>query len=174
MKKNFFAIVAVVTLLLWGRSIQAEANIIEKKITLGVLARNGRSKAIKQWAATAEYLTAYIDRTVTVVPLAFKDILPAVESKQVDFVIINPSLFVTAKVKYSAWPVVTMKTAGNDKFGAVVFTAASNKKINTLKDLRAKKFGAVQRSSLGGWQMAHKEFADAGIDIYNFFSSRNH
>ncbi len=167
MKKNF--IIAAVVLLAWAWSTQAASKVAEEHVTVGVLARDGRSKALKQWAATAEYLTAYINRPVDIVPLPFQDILPAVEKEQVDFFIINPSLFITAKVKYDAAPVLTMKTAGNDRFGAVIFTAMAN--ITDIDSLQGKKFGAVEKSSLGGWQMAQKEFADAGIDIYRHLST---
>ncbi len=53
-------------------SAQAEAKGaagVEEKITIGVLAPNGKAKAIKRWEATGEYLSAYIDHPVMIAPL---------------------------------------------------------------------------------------------------------
>ncbi len=64
-----------------------------------------------------------------------------------------------------------MKTGGNDSFGGVIFTAVSSRGINNLKDLKGKKFGAVEKSSRSGWQTAQKKFADAGMNAYRHFST---
>jgi twitching motility protein PilJ len=53
----------------------------------------------------------------------------------------------------------------------VIFTTAYNDTINSLDDLKGKKFAAVKKSSFGGWQMAYKELIDAGIDPFKDFSS---
>ncbi|XOF33019.1 MAG: phosphate/phosphite/phosphonate ABC transporter substrate-binding protein [Candidatus Electrothrix sp. YB6] len=142
----------------------------EQEITIGVLAANGKLNALKQWNTTAEYLTASLDVPFSIVPLEFGEVLPAVEKDEVDFFIANPFLFVTAKVRYAAVPVATMQSSGQDSFGGVIFTAA-NTDIIDLTDLKGRKFGAVQKNSLGGWQMAQKEFADAGINALTYFST---
>jgi phosphate/phosphite/phosphonate ABC transporter binding protein len=176
MKDKILAVTVIVFVALtaWVWSAQAETKETKEaaeKITIGVPAPNGRSKAVKRWEATGEYLSAYIDHPVMIAPLDIKDMLSAVKMNRVDFFIVDPSTFVTAKLLYEAVPVDTMKTAGNDSFGGVIFTAATNKNINDLKDLKGKKFGAVEKMSLGGWQIAQKEFADAGIDAYRSFST---
>jgi phosphate/phosphite/phosphonate ABC transporter binding protein len=174
MKRNFFAVTVIVfaALTTWVWSAHGEEKrVAARHITIGVLARDGKLKAMKQWTATGEYLTAHIGRPVSIAPLDFKEIMTAVKTEKIDFFIINPSMFVTAQIRYSAVPVVTMKSSGNDSFGGVIFTAAANKGITDRDSLKGKKFGAVEKSSLGGWQMALKEFDDAGTDAYNFFST---
>lgn len=84
-------------------------------------------------------------------------------------------MFITAKVKYGAVPIATMINSRQGKalksFGGVVITSAYNDTINSFADLKGKTFAAVKKSSFGGWQMAYKEFADAGIDPFKDFAS---
>lgn len=139
------------------------------------LAKNGSAKALQIWAATGAYLTEKIGQPVEIVPLNFDQVLPAVASSAVDFFLVNSSMFVTAKVKYGAVPIATMINSREGKalssFGGVIITTAYNDKINSLADLKGKKFAAVEKSSFGGWQMVYKEFVDAGIDPFKDFSS---
>ncbi len=82
-------------------------------------------------------------------------------------------MFITAKSKYGAEAVATMKNAviGTEYNGTLIFTVAANQEINGLTNLRDKKFGALRRWSFAGWQMAEKEFKDAGIDAYTFLNT---
>jgi twitching motility protein PilJ len=49
-------------------------------------------------------------------------------------------------------------------FGGVILTYADRDDINSIADLKGKKFMAVKESSFGGWQMAYKEILDQGVD----------
>ena len=142
---------------------------------IGVLAKDGPAAALKAWGATGEYLTEKIGQPVEIVPLAFDKVFPAVEAGEVQFFLVNSSMFITAKTKYGATPVATMINSRQGKslnsFGGVVFTSAYNDKINSFTDLKGKKFAAVAKSSFGGWQMAYKEFVDAGIDPFKDFAT---
>jgi len=144
-------------------------------VKIGVLAKNGPAKALKKWQATGEYLTAKIDgKSFEIIPLGFDKVFPAVEAGEVDFFLVNSSMFVTAQVKYGAVPVLTMINSRQGKalksFGGVIIATSYNDKVNTLADVKGKKFMAVKKSSFGGWQMAYKEFTDAGIDPYKDFA----
>ncbi|MCW5198783.1 phosphate/phosphite/phosphonate ABC transporter substrate-binding protein [Desulfobulbus sp. F3] len=141
------------------------------KVTIGFLVWNGPFSGRQQWAATGEYLAEKLGRPVEVLPLAVNEVLPAVESGSVEFFTADPAMFVTAKTRYGAEPVATMKNAvtGSEEIGAVIFTTAGNEKINGLSNLKGKKFGAVRRWSFAGWQMTEREFSDAGVDAYAFF-----
>jgi twitching motility protein PilJ len=145
-------------------------------VKIGVLAKNGSAKALKKWQATGDYLTAGIDgKTFEIVPLGFDKVFPAIEGGEVDFFLVNSSMFVTAQVKYGAVPILTMINSRQGKalksFGGVIITTSYNEKVNSLADVKGKKFMAVKKSSFGGWQMAYKEFTDAGIDPYKDFAS---
>ncbi len=169
MKKNLI-IASVLTLLLFSLASFASGGV-----KLGVLAKNGPAKALKKWAATGDYLSQKIGQPVEIVPLGFDKVFPAVEAGEVDFFLVNSSMFITTKVKYGTSPIATMVNSRQGKalksFGGVVFTTSYNDSINSFSDLKGKKFAAVKKSSFGGWQMAYKEFADAGIDPFTDFAS---
>ncbi len=143
---------------------------------IGVLAKRGPIKALKQWKATGDYLTAKIPgKTFEIVPLDFDAVNPAIEKGEVDFFLVNSSMFVTAKVKYGASPIATMINSRQGQplksFGGVILTLADNEDINSLADLKGKSFMAVKGSSFGGWQMAYKEIMDSGVDPKQDFAS---
>lgn len=143
---------------------------------IGVLAKRGPVKALKQWKATGDYLSAKISgKTFEIVPLDFDAVNPAIEKGEVDFFLVNSSMFVTAQVKYGAAAIATMVNSRQGQplksFGGVVLTLAENEEINTIADLKGRTFMAVKASSFGGWQMAFKEILDAGINPKSDFAS---
>lgn len=137
-------------------------------VKIGILSWNGPLGFKKSWEGLEKYLSKEIGRPFMVVPLEFEDVLPAVRQGKVDFFTADPSMFMSAKAQYGAQAVLTMKLINADSVGAVIFTTAANDKVNQLPDLIGKRFGALHRWSFGGWQMAEKEFRDAGIDPYPF------
>ncbi|MEN8188831.1 MAG: phosphate/phosphite/phosphonate ABC transporter substrate-binding protein [Thermodesulfobacteriota bacterium] len=146
-----------------------------EEIRIGVLAKNGPAKALRQWGPTGDYLTRkMVDHEVRIIPLDFDKVNMAIENNDIDFFLVNSSMFVTAKVKYRASAIATMINSRQDlpleSFGGVIITTEYRDDINKIKDLKGKKFGAVKKSSLGGWQMAYKVFKDHGIDPYRDFS----
>lgn len=150
-------------------------SLAEETVKIGVLAKNGPAKALAQWKATGDYLTASLPgMTVEIVPLDFKAVNPAIEQASVAFFLVNSSMFVEAKVRYGAVAVATMINSrqGNPlkAFGGVVLTTVDNDGINELQDLKGKTFMAVSKSSFGGWQMAYKEILDAGVDPFSDFA----
>lgn len=142
---------------------------IAETIKIGVLAKRGPVKALKQWKATADYLTMNLkNKNFEIIPLDFDAVNPAIERESIDFFLVNSSMFVTAKVKYGASAVATMVNSRQGKplqsFGGVIITSVENESINSLSDLKGKRFMAVKESSFGGWQMAYKELYDIGIN----------
>jgi ABC-type phosphate/phosphonate transport system substrate-binding protein len=137
-------------------------------VKIGILSWNGPLGFKKSWEGIEKYLSKEIGRPFELVPLEFKEVLPAVRQGTVEFFTADPSMFISAKTKYGAEEILTMKLINADSVGAVIFTKKDNDKVSQLPDLRGKKFGALHRWSFGGWQMAEKEFRDAGIDPYPF------
>ncbi len=168
MNKRLSILFAVV-FFLFSFSAQAAENI-----KIGVLAKNGPAKALKKWSATGEYLTTKLGKNVEIVPLDFDKVNPAIEANEVDFFLINSSMFVTAKVKFGASAIATMINSRQgqalDSFGGVIITSAYNDSINNLADLKGKTFMAVKKSSFGGWQMAYKTIKEAGMDPFKDFA----
>jgi len=139
------------------------------EVKIGVLAKRGAVKAMQQWGATASYLSNSIDDyTFVIVPLSFDEVFPAIKKNEVDFFLVNSSMFVTAEVKYKAKVVSTMINSKQgqslNQFGGVIITSVYNDDINELNDLKGHSFMAVKSSSFGGWQMAYKELKDVGIN----------
>jgi twitching motility protein PilJ len=150
--------------LAWAASAMAETTY-----KIGVLAKNGPVKAMKQWKATSDYLTAKLaGKQFEIVPLDFDAVNPAIQAGKVDFFLVNSSMYITAKVRFGAKAVATMINSRQGQplkaFGGVMFTLVDNDAINGLNDLRGKSFMAVKASSFGGWQMAYKELKNAGIN----------
>ncbi|MCG7873050.1 MAG: phosphate/phosphite/phosphonate ABC transporter substrate-binding protein [Candidatus Thiodiazotropha lotti] len=143
---------------------------------IGVLAKRGVAKAMKKWGDTAEYMTEKIaGDKFTIVPLDFDEVFPAIENKEVDFFLVNSSMFVTAQVKYGAKAVATMVNSRQGEalksFGGVILTYIDRDDINSAADIKGKNFMAVKESSFGGWQMAYKELLDQGVDPTKDFAS---
>ena len=146
----------------------------ENTYKIGVLAKNGPVKALKMWKSTGEYLTAKVAGNFEIVPLGFDAVFPAIEKGEVDFFLVNSSMFITAKVNYGAKAIATMINSRQGKplksFGGVIFTSEENDEINSTGDLSGKTFMAVKKSSFGGWQMAYMELLSQGIDPFKDFS----
>ncbi|MCP3868113.1 MAG: phosphate/phosphite/phosphonate ABC transporter substrate-binding protein [Gammaproteobacteria bacterium] len=143
---------------------------------VGVLAKRGAAKAVQKWGSTAEYLNEKLQGdTFTIVPLDFEQVFPAIEKGEVDFFLVNSSMFVTAEVKFGASAMATMVNSRQGEalksFGGVILAYVDRDDINSVEDIKGKNFMAVKGSSFGGWQMAYKTFLDSGINPMSDFAS---
>jgi len=146
------------------------------EVRIGALAHQGAEKTMKQWQATADYLSENIpNHTFKIVPLDFQQIGPATRDNRIDFVIANSAIYVELEALYGATRIATMKKPGvgasATQFGGVIFCRSDRNDIQKLADLKDKNFLAVDETSLGGWQMAWYEFHKQGIDPYHDFRS---
>ncbi len=142
------------------------------EIRIGVLSHRGDEATLKNWSPTADYLSREIpEYHFAIVPLDFRQIEPAVKNQTVDFLLVNPSIYVNMEVRYRITRIATLNNLLGDRpwniFGGVIFTRADRKDIRTLEDVRGKRFMAVDRTSLGGFQMAWQTFKNHGIDIHD-------
>jgi two-component system, NtrC family, sensor kinase len=138
-------------------------------IKIGVLALRGKDKCLQQWNATAEYLTRKIpDHAFVIVPLDFDEMGKAVAGQQVDFTITNSSMYVSLESHYGITRIATMKVnmlwLGLTKFGGVLFCRSDRDDIQSVQDLKGKRFMAVDNKSFGGWHMAWRYLLDHDID----------
>ena len=143
-------------------------------IKIGVLAKRGPERCLQQWSATADYLSGQIpDYKFVIVPLSFKQIHEAVALDDVDFILANPAIYVELEFQYGVNRILTMKNLRNGKaytlFGGVIFCKADRDDIQTLADLKGKRFMAVEEHSFGGWIMAWRELHRKRIDPYKDF-----
>lgn len=140
-------------------------------VKIGVLDKGN----IENWDETAAYLDNAIDgRTFDIVPLTYSNYLAKVESEEVDFVLVNPSMYVQLEIEYGVSHIATMKNISGGStltsYGSVTFTNQTNNHITTYSDLVGKSFVAVDHESLGGWQMTLKELQEIRIEPTKDFS----
>lgn len=140
-------------------------------VRIGVLSHRGDKVTLNMWVPTAEYLDAAIpNRHFQIVPLDFNEVTPAVARGEIDFVLVNPGIYVNLEVKFRISRIATLYNRRGDVpyniFGGVIFTRADDPDIHELEDLRGRSLLAVDATSLGGFQMAWREMEAKGIDPY--------
>ncbi|MBF0516016.1 MAG: PhnD/SsuA/transferrin family substrate-binding protein [Nitrospirae bacterium] len=148
----------------------------QRDVRIGVLAHMGKDRCREAWQPTMDYLTAHIPGfKFNLIPLSFDEIDSAVKTSSVEFIIVNPSIYIELEVRHRVSRIATMENLklgkGYTVFGGVIFTRAGRSDINTIEDLRGVKFAAVDKSSLGGWAMAWGEMKRHGINPWKDFSS---
>ncbi len=152
----------------------SDQDIIE--VTIGVLAKRGAEITHRRWDSTAEYLSRTIpEYRFRVVPLDFQQIFEQVSQGKVDFVLANSAIYVQLEAKYQVSRITTLRNrTGNtvsSRFGGVIFTRADTSSIKSYKDLKGKRFSAVDPESLGGYLMALRELQDRDLIPERDFSS---
>jgi two-component system sensor histidine kinase TtrS len=136
-------------------------------VQIGILAKRGVDQTMRQWQETANYLTQKLQREVKIVPLKFVEIEPALQKREIDFILANSAFYARFQEKYNLKAVSTMVNKKGifalDKFGGVLFVRKDSK-LNDLQDVRGKRFMCVKFSSFGGAQMAMRLFKERGIN----------
>lgn len=143
-----------------------------EEIKVGVLAKDGDQVAIDKWSSLMDYLDSEVEgHSFTLVPLSFDELVPSVHNDEVDFVIVNPNLYVQLQLEYGISATATLINIqdGNEltSFGGVIFTRADSS-ITSYDDMNGTVFGAVDENSLGGYSMALKEFYDHSVSLEDF------
>ncbi len=146
----------------------------DKEITVGVLAFRGEERARERWAQTTDYLTSAVPGyTFRLVPLDLHAMHDSLARGELDFVLTNPGNYVELEAEYGITRIATLKNVREGQvykeFGAVIFTRADRHDIRELADLRHTRFAAVDREAFGGFQMAWRELAEAGVDPFRDF-----
>ncbi len=132
-------------------------------IRIGVLAKRGNEATLKRWQPLVDYLQGKVPgRNFSIVPLSFEELSPAVRDKELDFVLTNSSYYITLEREHGVTRIATLRNQVSggpvlNSFGGVIFTRRERADIETIADLRGKRFAAVDELSFGGWQMAWLE-----------------
>jgi PAS domain S-box-containing protein len=139
-----------------------------KEIRIGVLAKRGDELTIQRWQPTADYLSKEINQhRFVIVPLNFVEIDQVVANGGVDFVLANSAIYVGLEKRFGVGRIATMRNRngrrGYTLFGGVIFTRSDRTDINNINDIAGKRFAAVKENSFGGYHMAWREMAKAGI-----------
>jgi two-component system sensor histidine kinase TtrS len=162
MKKFGITLFSLALLLFWTNFAAAEP-----PVRFGVLAKRGSEITMQAWQETGNYLSKKIKREVTIIPLKFVDIEPALQSKTIDFLLANSAFYARFEQKYNLKAITTMVNKKGifalDKFGGVLFVRKDSN-INDLQDIRGKRFMCVKFSSFGGAHMALRLLKESGIN----------
>jgi len=139
-----------------------------RDIRIGVLANRGASECLEEWTPTASYLTTAIPECrFSIVPLGFEEIDPAIAAGKVHFVLVNPMIYVNLEVRYNVMRIATMRSLflgrTTTSYGGVILTRADRADINSLEDLKGKRFMGVAPDSFGGWLAGLDELRRAGV-----------
>ena len=159
----------LVLALIPGLAGRAGATMPPREIRIGVLANLGPAVCLAQWMPMANYLSSRIPGFhFSISPLGFSEIDSAVGRDQVHFVVANPMVYVNLEVRHQVMRIATMRTSSLNRtttfFGGVILVQAGRTDIETLEDLRGKRFMAVDPSSFGGWLAGLDELRRAGIN----------
>ena len=140
-------------------------------VRIGVLAFRGHQQTMTRWQPMADYLNHYIpDVNFQIVPLNLQQVRKATAAEEIDFVLTNPGNYVLLEQEYGISRITTLKRhwKGHEysHFGAVIFTRRDNSDIKELKDVKGHSLMVVNDHAFGGFQMAWREFKDAGVDPF--------
>jgi two-component system sensor histidine kinase/response regulator len=141
------------------------------RVRIGVLAKRGPDRCVQQWTPTAMHLSRTIQPLhFVIVPLGFDEVIPAVESETIDFLVTNPAQYVEAESRFGASRIATLRNlrvgGAFTTFGGVIFARADAPPLESMDDLKGRSLMAVDPGSLGGWLMAWREMEAAGIDAH--------
>lgn len=144
-------------------------------VTVGVLAFRGEDIARQRWEQTTDYLTASLPGySFRLAPLDLQGVEDALAANRLDFILTNPGNYVQLEAQFGITRIATLKNVRQGQvykeFGAVIFTRADRADLRELSDLRHTSFAAVDRQAFGGFEMAWRELAEAGIDPFRDFS----
>jgi two-component system sensor histidine kinase TtrS len=167
---RFSLIVFLLVLLGWSGPPVAEPASVP--VTVGVLAFRGDEIARERWGQTTDYLSATLPGyEFRLVPLDLHEMQDALEHGKLDFILTNPGNYVELEAKFGITRIATLKNLRQGQvykeFGAVIFTRADRADIRELRDLKNATFAAVDREAFGGFEMAWRELAEAGIDPFH-------
>ncbi|MBF0263943.1 MAG: PhnD/SsuA/transferrin family substrate-binding protein [Gammaproteobacteria bacterium] len=146
-------------------------SLAKADINIGVLSHRGEQETLKTWSSLADYLnTTLIDYQFRIVPLTFEQVDEETSFQNIDFLLVNPGIYVDMEVKHRVSRLVTLNKEADGKllnvFGGVIFVKKRRDDINSIKDIVGKRFLAVDGQSLGGFQMAWRELNKNGINPY--------
>ncbi len=137
-------------------------------IHIGVLAHRGNDYALQRWSPTVDYLNrTFNGYHFNLLPMDIPAMNRAVAANSLHFTLTNPGHYVELETRYGASRIATLKNiqggAPLTQFGAVIFTRADRHDIQTLADLRGRRFAAVDSGAFGGFQMAWREIKQHDI-----------
>lgn len=137
-------------------------------LTLGVYQYKTKESVIQQYKPLAEYLsTALPDYEVDLKVYTSKEIINAVQRKQIDLLLVNPSLYEVLRqdILFNGITATQQKTYKGkvlDSLGGVIFSQKKSN-IKDLNDLVGKKVAIPTFNNAGAYRVPLYEIYKAGV-----------
>ncbi len=160
---------AALAALLTGGCLSAIAHAPAAAIRIGVVSPADSAASGEAFLATAGYLEAALPgRSFKVLPLTYGEAVRASQDGSVDFLIVDPALYVRLEAASEISAIATLRRqaapgCASPMQGAVVFCRADRTDIRDAGDLRDKVFAAV-RPCAGCWLSCWRELAARAIE----------
>ncbi len=132
---------------------------------------DNRLKMLEGWTMLADYITEETGIPVEVdIKKSYNEIIEAMDNNEVDFCYCGPLVYVEAHKKAGAVPLVK-PTANGKAFYNSVIIVRKDSGINSVSELKGKKFAFTDRNSTSGYLFPRAMLAEEGIDdVSSFFS----
>lgn len=175
MLKRAHIFIAPILLAVWSTVASPCLGAEPGQIRIGVLSFRSLEQTKEQWQPTADYLSDTISGyRFEMAPMKYRALEEAIASRQLDFVLTNTGHYVSLEAQYGIARILTMVVSVDGQpfkeFGGVIFTRADRTDINSLADLRHKRFLAVGADSLGGYLVAWQTLLHNGINPQKDFA----
>ncbi|MGE5478206.1 MAG: PhnD/SsuA/transferrin family substrate-binding protein [Bacteroidales bacterium] len=151
--------------------ISATARAESPELRIGVLAFRGAERAESEWVPTLRHLAGQLpEYRLRLVPLDLNGLAEAVRGETVDFVITNPGHYVELEATGGIVRIASL-AASSDQLPArtvasAVVVRAERSDLRHLSDLRGTRLAAVAPEAFGGFRIAWRELAEAGLDPF--------
>jgi len=141
-----------------------------QKIKIGVLANRNAANCLQRWQPVAEYLNDnFFGKNFEIVPLSFDKIESVVAAEKVDFILVNPAIYIDLEIKYKVSRILTLvqKQSGKyyTEFGGVLFYLADRGHLTKIESVKGHSVTAVSPTSLGGWLAVLYEFKGKDFSV---------
>ncbi len=146
----------------------ANPTSVRQTIYIGVLVKRSRAICKQRWQPLADYLSSNCyGKRFQIIPLPFAEIEAAVAEQRVDFVLVNPAIYIDLEVTYKTSRILTLieKEGGRfaSEFGGVLFYRADRGPFHKLEETQNHSFSAASDDSFGGWLALKYELQEKGM-----------
>ena len=137
-------------------------------VSIGVFAYQGERVAVSDWSPLLAYLEqALPERTFRLATYDAEELRQATALQRVDLVITNPGHYVVMEAELGLSRLATLDSppgTSSRAIGSVVLARADRSDLRELSDLAGKRLAAVAPEAFGGYLVAARELAKAGVD----------
>jgi phosphate/phosphite/phosphonate ABC transporter binding protein len=141
------------------------------KLVLGVNPFLGVPQMREEFGPLVEYLGREVGVPVQLhVPATYADLVDDLGADRVHLAVLSPLNYVRAKRQHPDLRLLVTQIADGSSFYLSYIVTAAQSDIQSLEDLRGKRFGFVNRRSTSGYLYPRAHLRERGIDPKTYFS----